>query len=502
MDFARIDLSKFEKSEQIEIYNLISQNQEKHNKKCPLIIDLSGPLIKIKTYENMPIKLNSGQKVFITTDPNFPHFELNKIPVIFCDCEILPLYVKPGNNLIIDQNKVILLVQEILSESQFSELILEKSNKIPKSPDLLKMKTAKSESNLIPGKLSEEDKLFSQILFEADLIKPTIQESHKNLEKTLILCEIQYDSTIFSNSPLYFPTISRKTDLNLQLFTENEIADILYWKDKADFITLTQIEEQSDIDFVRKIIGKNEHDIKILAKVQNYVALKNLIGIIEKSDGIIIERFTLGLDLPPAHLVFIQNYIINKCKLYGKPVILTSDIMNDGKNKFGLSPSESADIALAITQGIDGLEFQNPISDCNAENFNEISRICKSAECNLDSYHNYFSLEEYFFPNVILFCRELLRQNKEKSMQDIICSCTINASLDLNVSLILIFTQTGLLSTKISKYKPRANILAVCPSQSIANFCELSYGVNSMILTEISYETEEFSEKILNLYFF
>ena len=157
---------------------------------------------------------------------------------------------------------------------------------------------------------------------------------------------------------------------------------------------IPHVETVEEIEEVKKLIGIRP--IKVLAKIQNCIALRNLSAIIEKADGLIIERWMLSQDFPPAHLVFVQDFIINKCKLLAKPVILASRIIESMSKKPLPSPSDVADIALAITQGVDAFSLNKEIAKC--ENFLDclkaLCKICISTENNTDPFQDYYALEE------------------------------------------------------------------------------------------------------------
>ncbi len=145
---------------------------------------------------------------------------------------------------------------------------------------------------------------------------------------------------------------------------------------------------------MRRLVGKRP--AKVLAKIQNCAALHNLAEIIEKTDGVVIERWSLSLDFSPAHLVFIQDYIINKCKLKGRPVVLASRIIESMSRKPIPTPSDVADIALAINQGVDAFSLSTEVSqgDNCIESLQAMCRICISAENNLDPFQDYYAMEE------------------------------------------------------------------------------------------------------------
>jgi len=134
----------------------------------------------------------------------------------------------------------------------------------------------------------------------------------------------------------------------------------------------------------------------VLAKIQNRHALQNLSSIISEADGIIINRGTLKLNLTAPNLVYVQDYIIQKCKLAGKPVFLASQIASSMENNPMATHSEIADISLAVHQGVDGLVLSGETA-CGPfykEAVELVSQVCVKIETHTNYLKNYKHIEE------------------------------------------------------------------------------------------------------------
>ena len=163
------------------------------------------------------------------------------------------------------------------------------------------------------------------------------------------------------------------------------------------------MESVDDINEVRELIGNNP--VKILSKIQNHVALQNLNSIISSSDGIVISRGVLSMNLTASNMVYVQDYIIQKCKLAGKPVFISCQIMNSLINNPIPTHSEMADISLAVHQGVDGLELSGETAQgpFYKEAITTMCQVCLKTErySNYQKYYN--SIERYFIVTLANF---------------------------------------------------------------------------------------------------
>ena len=159
-------------------------------------------------------------------------------------------------------------------------------------------------------------------------------------------------------------------------------------------MAISHVESSEDIDEVRELIG--ERPVKILAKVQNRLALQNLNCIITKSDGIVISRGVLGMNLTAASMVYVQDYIIQKCKLAGKPVFVSSQIMDSMIFNPMPSQAEVADVSLAVHQGVDGLILsgETAYGAFYKESVRTVRQICVEGEKHISHFKHYNYVEE------------------------------------------------------------------------------------------------------------
>ena len=133
-------------------------------------------------------------------------------------------------------------------------------------------------------------------------------------ERKVIVCKVEFDCELKPHKPLYFPEFDYKQEFDLSVVTTKDIRDIhSSIKLGVDFISVSYVESKTDILEVRDLLSIKGRHIKLIAKIQNRKALQNFEEILEVSDGIIIARGYLGLDLKLEDVAYVQNYLIKKC---------------------------------------------------------------------------------------------------------------------------------------------------------------------------------------------
>jgi pyruvate kinase len=291
-------------------------------------------------------------------------------------------YIPEGD--IIEEEK---LQQKRIIEENFADDII---RKIVFGPP-------KSSFNMVSPSMGEEN--LTRSLSQS---RVPIKKVKQKKEKRMILCEVDFDCCIRFNREIYIPGLGLKKDMGLKIIGVKDIKDVSFWLDKnADYVAFSHVESIEDIEEIRELIGKRP--VKVLAKIQNKLALQNLQSIIESSDGIVIERGVLRMNLSAANMVYVQDFIIQKCKLYGKPVFISSQIMDSMVSNPLPTRSEEADVSLAIHQGVDGLILsgETAFGEFYMESLMMMSKMCVESEKHTDRFKHYFLIEEYSYRKLL-----------------------------------------------------------------------------------------------------
>merc|ERR1719507_2901620 len=224
----------------------------------------------------------------------------------------------------------------------------------------------------------------------------------------------------------------------------------------VDFVAASFVQSAEDVALIRKTLGLRGRSIKIISKIENEEGLKNIDAIIEASDGIMVARGDLGMEIPPEKVFLAQKMMIAKCNLVGKPVITATQML---ESMIGLprpTRAEASDVANAVLDGSDCVMLSGETAGgkfpINAVNI--MRRICEEAEAVIDYESLYLGLR-----------MGTLKKFQHMSAVESVCSSAVKATIDANCPLIVVLTETGHTARAIAKYRPKAPILAICASE-------------------------------------
>jgi pyruvate kinase len=197
--------------------------------------------------------------------------------------------------------------------------------------------------------------------------------------------------------------------------------------------------------------------IKIISKIENEEGLINLDDIIAKSDGIMVARGDLGMEIPTEKVFLAQKMMISKCNFAGKPVITATQMLESMCGLPRPTRAEASDVANAVLDGSDCVMLSGETAGGKFP-LNAVSimrRICEEAEQVID------------YPSLYQHMSEGVHARSEKvDPVESICSSAVKATIDADAKLILALTETGHTARIVAKYRPKAVILAISASET------------------------------------
>ena len=268
-------------------------------------------------------------------------------------------------------------------------------------------------------------------------------------------------------------------DLKLDFMSDADKEDISFAaKHSCDYLALSFVNSKEDVLEARKIIEKAGGDASIISKIESRKGIDNIDEIIEVSDGIMVARGDLGVEVPMEELPLIQKGIIKKCREKGKFAIVATEMLASMDNSPRPTRAEVSDVATAIFDGTDCvmLSGETTVGSYPVEAVSIMSRICKYIESTID-YSKHISYKGSI------------------SVSDTIAKLVVDAAEYTDIKLIVTPTLTGFTARKISNFRPNAIILACCPSSHVAEKVVLNFGVKSVI-TDIYENTDEMVESL------
>jgi pyruvate kinase len=232
---------------------------------------------------------------------------------------------------------------------------------------------------------------------------------------------------------------------------------------KPDYIALSFVDKQEHIEKVRAIMQKRDTQIPIIAKIERGVAVKSFDSILAVSDGIMVARGDLGVDIPLERIPLVQKEIIHKCNKAGKPVITATQMLESMVHAARPTRAEVTDVANAIFDGTDAIMLSEETS-IGKYPVQAVRMMAKIAQ-NVEKALNY---------ERILAEREKWLEHKT---DELIGYSACHTAHWIGAVAIVAFTQSGSTAGRVSKYRPKVPILALTPSTTVAGRLLLRWGV-------------------------
>jgi len=276
-----------------------------------------------------------------------------------------------------------------------------------------------------------------------------------------LIAEVLNDGKISDNKGINIPdailpisslTLKDKSDLNKAL----EMG--------VDWIAQSFVQTVKDVQELRKLIdGK----ASIIAKIEKPSAVKNIKEIIQESDGIMIARGDLGVELPPEKVPAIQKKIINECREEGKPVIVATQMLESMIDHHTPTRAEASDVANAIYDGADAvmLSAESAIGKYPIESVTMMNKIIESVEIDKENYNMSIQKEE--------------KINKKINTTDAITNAAYSISQNAEANAIITFSVSGKTTLRMSKERAPVQVIGISPNIDTARKLQIVWGVNS-----------------------
>jgi len=258
-------------------------------------------------------------------------------------------------------------------------------------------------------------------------------------------------------------------EVKLPTITEKDEDDIIDFalKKGCDFIALSFVRKATDIEECRDILGPKGNRIKIIAKIENQEGLHNYDEILAATDGIMIARGDLGMEIPPQKVFVAQKWMTKKANLAGKPVITATQMLESMIVNPRPTRAEASDVANAVLDGSDCVMLSGETAGGShpLASVEIMTKICVEAEQTFTYRANFRDLLDNHRVSVAM--------NSGEAM----AVAAVQLSFELNSKAIICFTETGLIAAMLSKYRPKAWIIAVSIEDKIIKGLSTHYGI-------------------------
>ncbi|GAA3401652.1 pyruvate kinase [Paenibacillus hodogayensis] len=276
-----------------------------------------------------------------------------------------------------------------------------------------------------------------------------------------IECRIVNGGTIKSKKGVNVPGVR----ISLPGITEKDANDIIFGIEQGvDFVAASFVRKASDVLEIRQLLEEhNAPHIQIISKIENQEGVDNLDEILEVSDGLMVARGDLGVEIPAEEVPLVQKRMIKKCNYVGKPVITATQMLDSMQRNPRPTRAEASDVANAIFDGTDAimLSGETAAGKYPVESVQTMSRIAVRAESALE-YRE-------------IFIRQSTAQ--QTTITEAISQSVANSALDLDAKAIITPTESGYTARMVSKYRPKSPVIAVTRSEQVMRRLCLIWGV-------------------------
>ena len=280
--------------------------------------------------------------------------------------------------------------------------------------------------------------------------------------KTEITCKIVQGGILSSKKGVNFPN----TKISLPSLTEKDQLDLDFALDhEVDWIGLSFVRSARDIIELKHRIAARGAKAKVIAKIEKPEALENIDDIINESDGLMVARGDLGVEIPFQNVPLIQKMLISKCVRKAKPVIVATQMMESMINNMTPSRAEVNDVANAVLDGTDAvmLSGETSVGKYPIEVIRTMSNIIKEMETHDGIYNK----------------EELPERGLERFISDSICFNACRLSQRVEAKAIITMSFSGYTAYKIASQRPNAEIFIFTSNRSILTQLNLLWGVRA-----------------------
>ena len=297
------------------------------------------------------------------------------------------------------------------------------------------------------------------ILLENGLMSIEVVEK----DSDSLTCKVVNGGTLYSRKSLAAPGV----DLNIEFISKTDEEDIRYaCRHEGNYLAASFVQCKEDVLAIRKILKEeNREDMKIISKIESQRGIDNMEEIIEVSDGAMVARGDLGVEVPMSLLPIYQKKIVATCRKNKKTCIVATEMLESMKHNPRPTRAEVTDVANAVYNGTDAvmLSGETTTGEYPAITVKAMADIAEDIEKSI-TYKNIYA------------------EFNVNNLTDAIIKSVAEAANSLDAKLIVVPTMSGTSARLISNLEPKCPILALVSDEEIGNSLSLNYGVSSKVV--------------------
>ncbi|HEV8434848.1 MAG TPA: pyruvate kinase [Thermoanaerobaculia bacterium] len=302
------------------------------------------------------------------------------------------------------------------------------------------------------------------------------------IERDNVATRVVHGGPISSKKGMNFPD----SELTIPAITEKDQEDVAFAvQHQLDYIAASFIRRRKDIEDLRALLASHGgSDVLVIAKLEKPQAIDNLDEILEVSDGVMVARGDLGVELPPEAVPTVQKRIIGEASRWGRFSITATQMLESMTTNARPTRAEASDVANAIFDGSDAvmLSAETASGKYPVEAVQMMARIISSAEVSRRAYAHEMPA--------------FRKESDSDEFTDALAGAANYAAEAIDAKYIVVFTQTGFAAKLMSKFRPRPPIVALTPSSWVARRMNILWGVQPYVLKEAGEYHEQIVDRV------
>lgn len=339
--------------------------------------------------------------------------------------------------------------------------------------------------NISQKKLSLDLDIDSVILLDDGAIELVVT----GIENADITCKVVRGGILKNNKSVNVPN----TEINIDFLSLTDKNDILFAsKLNVDYLALSFVRNANDVlDVNDMLIGERNEHTQLISKIECLSAVEDIENIIKVSDGTMVARGDLGIEVDIERLPVIQKMVVNKTKEKNKIAIVATEMLASMETKARPTRAEVSDVANAVIDGVDAvmLSGETAVGAYPVESVLMMKKILEETENNIDNHK--FLVDHY--------------EQRGLDSTTVLAYTAADASNMLNAKAIVVSSMSGYTARRVSSYRPNAPIVVTTPNKDVAKSLSINYGIIPVVVKkfnstdDIIDNAKEVSKKVLNL---
>ncbi|MBT9313019.1 pyruvate kinase [Leptothoe kymatousa] len=298
----------------------------------------------------------------------------------------------------------------------------------------------------------------------------------KDMEKRELHCEVVVGGKLSNSKGVNFPGVY----LSIKALTDKDKVDLAFGLDQGvDWVALSFVRNPQDVLEIKEIISNAGKRVPVIVKIEKHEAIEQMEAILSLSDGVMVARGDLGVELPAEDVPILQKRLITTANRLGIPVITATQMLDSMVSNPRPTRAEVSDVANAILDGTDAVMLSNEtaVGEYPVEAVATMAKIARRTEKEQITQNSLDTVTSRTIPNAI-----------SRAVGQI--------ASQLDAAAIMSLTKTGATARNVSKFRPRTPILAVTPHVEVARRLQLVWGVKPLLVVDLPSSNQTFNSAV------